>query len=126
MPDHSLLEADNVLHPLDPASEPGPVRSFVQLLLQGSVVIRLAGRVHEALGKRVALGESIVQKQVCRIDFARLVSLAGGSCLDTLLKDALEVSLCWAQLVGGPALEEAHVVLRDLLRDVSRWNEIEH
>lgn len=57
----SLLEADNVLHPLDPASEPSPVRGFVQLLLQGSVVVRLARRVHERLGERVALVERIVQ-----------------------------------------------------------------
>ena len=61
MPDRSLLEADNVLHPLYPASEPSPVGSFVQLLLQSSVVVRLARWVHERLGERVALVESIVQ-----------------------------------------------------------------
>lgn len=104
MPDRRLLESNNVLHPLDPASEPSPVRSLVQLLLQGSVVVRLARWVHERLGERVALVESIVQKQVCCVDLAGFVSLAGGSCLDALLKDTLEVSLCWAKLVGRPAL----------------------
>lgn len=118
--DHSLLESDDVLHPLDPASEPRPVRSLIQLLLQSSVVIRLASWVHERLGERVALAKSIVEKQVCCVDLARLVSLASRCCLNALLKNALEVSLCRAQLVGRPACEEARVVLGDLLRGVSR------
>lgn len=120
--DRSLLESDNILHPLDPTSEPRPVRSLVQLLLQSSVVIRLASWAHERLGERVALAKSIVEKQVCCVDLARFVSLASRCCLNALLKNALEVSLCRAQLVGRPACEEARVVLGDLLRGVSRWD----
>ena len=99
----SLLEPDEILHPLDPASEPRPVRCLVQLLSQSSVVVRLAFRVHEGVGQRVALAQGVVQEKVCCVDLARFISLAGGCCLDTLLEETLEVSLCWAQAVHGPA-----------------------
>ena len=101
--DTSLLEPDHVLHPLDPASEPRPVRRLIQLLSQSSVVIRLAFRVHEGVGERVALAQAIVEEDVCCVDLARFVSLASGCCFDALLEETLEVSLCWAQTVDGPA-----------------------
>lgn len=66
-------------------------------------MVRLAFRVHEGVRERVAFAQGVVQEKVCCIDFARFVSLAGGRCLDALLKEALEVSLCWAQTVDGPA-----------------------
>ena len=98
-----LLEPDKVLHPLDPAGKPSPVRCLIQLLFQSGIVFRLAFRMHERVGERVALAQGVVQEQVCGVDFERLVSLAGGCCLNALLKEALEVSLCWAKTVGGPA-----------------------
>lgn len=101
--DFHLLEPDHVLHPLDPASEPRPVWRLVQFLSQSSVVVRLAFWVHKGVGERVALAQGIVQENVCCIDLARFVSLASGCCFDALLEEALEVSLCWAQTVDGPA-----------------------
>jgi hypothetical protein len=101
--DPSLLEPDEVLHPLNPPIEPCPVRGLVQLLFQGSVVFRLACWAHERFGQWVAFAQRVVQEQVCCIDLARLVSLAGGRFLDALLEQALEVSFCWAQSVGGPS-----------------------
>jgi hypothetical protein len=101
--DFRLLEPDHVLHPLDPASEPRPVGRLVQLLSQSSVVVRLAFRVHEGVGERVSLAQGIVQENVCCVDLARFVSLASGCGFDALLEKALEVALCWAQTVDGPA-----------------------
>jgi hypothetical protein len=98
-----LLKPDHVLHPLDPTREPRPVRRLIQLLSQSSVVIRLAFRVHEGVGERVALAQAIVEEDVCCVDLARFVSLASGCCFDALLEETLEVSLCWAQTVDGPA-----------------------
>lgn len=98
-----LLEPDHVLHPLDPASEPRPIGRLVQFLSQSSVVVRLAFRVHEGVGERVPLAQAIVEENVCCVDLARFVSLASGCCFDALLEEALEVSLCWAQTVDGPA-----------------------
>jgi hypothetical protein len=92
----SLLEPDQVLHPLDPASEPRPIRRLVKLLFQSSVMVMLACWVHEGVGEWVALAQSIVQEQVCCVDLTRFVSLASGRCLDALLEETLEVSLCWA------------------------------
>ena len=66
-------------------------------------MVGLAFRVHERVGERVTLAQSIVQEQVCCINLARFVSLASGRCLNALLEEALEVSLCWAQTVDGPA-----------------------
>jgi len=99
----SLLEPDKVLHPLDPASKPSPVRRLIQLLSQSSVVVRLAFRVHEGVRERVAFAQGVVQEEICCIHLARFVSLASGCCLDALFEEALEVSLCWAQTVDGPA-----------------------
>lgn len=99
----TLLEPDKVLHPLDPGGKPRPVRRFIQLLLQSYIVVRLAGRAHEGLGDRVAFAHGIVQEQVSCVDFARFIPRSCGCFLDTLLKQALEVALCWAQTVGGPA-----------------------
>lgn len=80
-------------------------------------MIRLAPGFHERLGEWVAAADGVIQEQVGGADFAGLVALACGRCLDALFEQALEVALCWAQTVGGPAAEEARVVLRDLLGD---------
>ena len=101
--DTTLLEPDKVLHPLDQPSEPRPVGRFIQFLPQSSVVVRLAVRVHERIGERVALAQGVVQEKVCCVDLGDLVSLTSGRCFDSLLEEALEVSLCWAQTVDGPA-----------------------
>ena len=89
-------------------------------------MVGLAGRVHESVGDRVALAEAILQEQVRGVDLARLVSCDGGRCLDALLEEALEMSLCRAELVYRPAGEQAGVVLADLLCCVSgrvwRWD----
>jgi hypothetical protein len=89
-------------------------------------VVGLAGRVHEGVGDRVALAEAILQEQIRGVDLARLVFCDGGRCLDALLEEALEVSLCWAELVYWPAGEQTGVVLADLLWCVSgrvlRWD----
>ena len=89
-------------------------------------MVGLAGRVHESVGDRVALAEAILQEQVRGVDLARLVSCDGGCCLYALLEEALEVSLCRAELVYRPAGEQAGVVLADLLCCVSgrvwRWD----
>jgi hypothetical protein len=116
---HSLLQPDEVLHPLNPVAEPCPVRCFFQLLCQRCVVVWLAGRVHESVGDLVALAEAILQEQIRRVDFAGFVSCGGGRGLDALLEEALEVSLCWAELVYRPTGEQAGVVLADLLCCVS-------
>jgi hypothetical protein len=123
---HSLLQPNQVFHPLDPVVEPRPIRRLFQLLCQSCVVVGLAGRVHESVGDRVALAEAILQEQIRGVDLARLVSCGGGRCLDALLEEALEVSLCWAELVYWPAGEQTGVVLADLLWCVSghvlRWD----
>ena len=59
--------------------------------------------MHERVGEWVAFAQGVVQEKICCIDLARFVSLASGCCLDALLEEALEVSLCWAQTVDGPA-----------------------
>lgn len=84
-------------------------------------MIRLAPRVHERFGDWVAATNGIVQEQVGGADFAGLIALTGGRCFDALFEQALEMALCWAQTVGGPAAEEARVVLRDLLGGVSGY-----
>lgn len=66
-------------------------------------MVGLAFRVHEGVRERVAFAQGVVQQKVCCIDLTRFVSLASGCCLDALLEEALEVSLCWAQTVDGPA-----------------------
>lgn len=82
-------------------------------------MVGLASRVHESVGNRVALAEAIFQEQIRCVDLARLVSCGGGRGLDALLEEALEVSLCWAELVYRPTGEQAGVVLADLLCCVS-------
>jgi hypothetical protein len=59
-------------------------------------VVGLAGRVHEGVGDRVALAEAIFQEQIRCVDLARLVSCDSRCCLDALLEETLEVSLCRA------------------------------
>ena len=52
-------------------------------------MVGLAFRVHERVGERVTLAQSVVQEQVCCINLARFVSLASGRCLNALLEEAL-------------------------------------
>lgn len=89
-------------------------------------MVGLAGRVHESVGDRVALAEAILEEQICCVYLTGLVSRDCGRCLDALLEEALEVSLCRAELVYRPAGEQAGVVLADLLCCVSgsvwRWD----
>lgn len=85
-------------------------------------MVGLASRVHEGVRNRVALAEAILQEQIRRVDFAGFVSCGGGRGLDALLEEALEVSLCWAELVYRPAGEQAGVVLADLLCFVSDFD----
>ena len=82
-------------------------------------MVGLAGWVHEGVGDRVALAEAILQEQIRCVDLTGLVSCGGGRCLDALLEEALEVSLCRAELVYRPAGEQTGVVLADLLCCVS-------
>lgn len=90
-PSTSLLEPDEVLHPLDNIGEPGPVRRLIKLFGQSIVVFRLAGRVHNRIGERMTLAEGIVQEQIGGIDVVRLVPGACGCLLDALLQETLEV-----------------------------------
>ena len=44
------------------------------------------------------------------------IGVGGGLRLfETGLEESLEVPLCWAEAVGGPAVEEAEVVVGELL-----------
>lgn len=71
--------------------------------------------MHERVGEWIAFAQGVVQEKICCIDLAGFVSLASRRCLDALLEETLEVSLCWAQTVDGPASQKARVVLCDLL-----------
>ena len=66
-------------------------------------MVRLAVRVHERIGERVALAQGVVQEKIGCVDLGGFVSLASGRCFDALLEEALEVSLCWTQTVNRPA-----------------------
>lgn len=105
-----LLKPHQILHPTNPVPKPRPVRRLLQLPGQRGIMVRLALGMHQRLRKRVMLLEAVVQEQVRGIDLFLLVPGARGCGLDAVLEQALEVALCWAKTVGGPAREEAGVV----------------